>query len=50
MDSMMYNGTKHTLDEQDLWDLPAEESAEGLSSKLGYYWKQQLQKKRLVTP
>lgn len=43
---MMKRGTDHTLDEDDLWDLPTSDQAEGLTQKLGHYWKLQLQKSR----
>lgn len=46
MGEMMYRGTEHTLDESDLWDLPKEDSAEGLSTRLGQYWRGQLEKKK----
>ena len=41
---MMYQGTHHTLDEQDLWELPEEETAEKLTNKLSRYWKVQLER------
>lgn len=45
---MMHKGTTHALDEEDLWDLPEEDTASGLSSRLKTYWDVQLEKKRFV--
>lgn len=44
MSEMMHQGRNHTLDEQDLWELPKSDTAESLSNKLAYYWKLQLKK------
>jgi hypothetical protein len=46
MSGMMLAGTSHTLDEDDLWDLPAKDTAQGLSSQLKKYWNAQLEKKK----
>lgn len=46
MDSMMARGTKHTLEEEELWDLPPTETAEGLSARLNQHWTKQLAKKK----
>lgn len=46
MSEMMHKGTSHTLDEEDLWDLPQEDTAQGLSERLKGYWDAQLEKKR----
>lgn len=45
MNGMMRAGTKHTLDEDDLWEMPREDTAEALTGKLTHFWKMQLQKK-----
>lgn len=45
---MMAKGTTHALDEEDLWDLPEEDTAQGLSAKLKKHWSVQLAKKRLA--
>lgn len=45
---MMHKGTTHALDEEDLWDLPEEDTAQGLSSRLKKHWLAQLEKKRYV--
>ena len=42
----MQTGTKHTLDADDLWELPKKDSAEELSNTLNYYWNIQLKKKK----
>lgn len=49
MSGMMQRGTDHTLDEEDLWDLPTKDSAEGLSNELRVQWEQQLKKKKCAT-
>lgn len=46
MSGMMKQGTDHTLGEDDLWELPEKDQAEGLTGKLEMYWSQQLMKKR----
>lgn len=43
---MMQKGTTHALDEEDLWDLPPQDTAQGLSDRLKGYWSAQLSKKR----
>ena len=48
MSGMMKQGTDHTLGEDDLWELPEQDQAEGLTGKLELYWSQQLKKKRSV--
>lgn len=41
---MMRKGTDHTLDEEDLWNLPEKDTAEALSNSLSTEWKKQLAK------
>lgn len=46
MSGMMKRGTDHTLDEDDLWELPESDQAEGLTRTLDHYWLKQLKKQR----
>jgi hypothetical protein len=45
MSGMMKRGTDHALTEDDLWEMPKQDQAEGLTNRLAERWNRQLEKK-----